>query len=123
MWKPGRLTIISPTVSPRRTPRPCSPAASAATRSMVSAKVSDGRSSGVRSATCSGRCAAVPTSASHIVRASSAAGRGAADVAAVLRSVRSVAGLVLERDTEADAELLDLAVLDRDVLANDLGDP
>src|SRR4051794_38353655 len=35
----------------------------------------------------------------------------------------SVAAVVLERDAEADAVLLDRPVLDRHVLADDLGDP
>src|SRR3954447_757267 len=121
MWNPGRLTIIRPTVSPRRTPRPCRPAASAATRSIVSLNVRDGRSSGVRSAVWSGRLAAVSISASHIVRASSAAGRAGVETAVVLMSRRLVAGLVLERDPEPDPELLHLPVLDRDVLADHLG--
>src|SRR3954451_18585908 len=59
--------------------------------------------------------------ASHIVRPPRAAGRAGTDVAPVLR-VRSVAGLVLERDPEPDPELLDLSVLDRHVLADDLRD-
>jgi hypothetical protein len=40
-----------------------------------------------------------------------------------LSASRLLTLVVLERDSEADTELGDLAVLDRHVLADDLGDP
>src|SRR3954452_7149815 len=70
MWNSGRLESISATVSPRRTPSPARPPASASTRSRSSAQVSETASSFVRTATRSPWSSAVSRNASAIERAS-----------------------------------------------------
>src|SRR3954454_1001029 len=68
-WNSGRLESISATVSPRRTPSPASPPASASTRSRSSPQVSETSSSLVRTATRAGNSSAVMRKASAIDRA------------------------------------------------------
>src|SRR5215213_99326 len=69
MWNSGRFESISATVSPRRTPSPARPPASASTRSRSSPHVSETASSFVRTATRSPLSSAVSRNASAIERA------------------------------------------------------
>src|SRR6266545_7152341 len=66
-WNSGRLVSMMPTVSPRFTPRPASPAAIRLTRSAYSRQVMLTAPSGVRNATASGCTALVAWNASHMV--------------------------------------------------------
>ena len=70
MWNSGRLPSMIATVSPRLTPNPASPTASASTRPSSSDQLSETLSSAVRTAMISGLFAAVRRSASVTVGAS-----------------------------------------------------
>src|SRR5436309_9771231 len=75
---------MNPTVSPRRTPSACSDLARRSTRCAYSPNVIDSASPSVLSATSSGRWEAVSRNASHIVAASSVAGRDSSTCVAVV---------------------------------------
>src|SRR6185312_3854003 len=100
----GRLPIISATVSPRPTPRPASPRASALTRVRSSPHVSETSSSSVRTATTCGCAAAVRRSASPSVAASTAAG-----VVASRETVLSSICALLDSSTRLAGQLDDIA--------------
>ena len=86
-WNSGRLTSMSPTVSPRPDTEPGEPAGDPLDLRRVLRHVMATWSPGLRSAISSGRSRAVSWKAWQRVGASSAAGRVAAAGAAAWRSI------------------------------------